>query len=65
MISSVKSSVRIIAEMRKKPHVTVAQLASMLGISQRVVRKNIAKLKGSCSIRRNGSDVNGEWEVRK
>lgn len=61
--SSVKSSVKIVQAMRKNPHVTVVELASMLGISERAVWKNIAKLKASGAIRRIGADVNGEWEV--
>ena len=63
--SSVKSSVRIVQAMREDAHITAAELASLLGITERAVYKNIAKLRDAGIIRRNGSDVAGEWEVLK
>ena len=63
--SSVKSSVKIVQAMRDNAHVTAAELASMLGISERGVYKNIAKLREAGIIRRNGSDIAGEWVVLK
>ena len=49
--------------MRDDAHITAAELASMLGISERAVYKNIAKLREAGIIRRKGSDIAGEWEV--
>ena len=46
--------------MRDNAHVTAAELASMLGISERGVYKNIAKLREAGIIRRNGSDIAGD-----
>ena len=63
--SSVKSSVKIVQAMRDNAKVTAAELASMLGITERAVYKNIAKLREAGIIRRNGSDIAGEWEVLK
>ena len=63
--SSVKSSVKIVQAMRDNANVTAAELASLLGISERAVYKNIAKLREAGIIRRNGSDIAGEWEVLK
>lgn len=63
--SSVKSSVKIVQTMRDNAHITAAELASMLGISERAVYKNIAKLREAGVIRRKGSDIAGEWEVIK
>ena len=51
--------------MRENAHITAAELASMLGITERAVYKNIAKLRDTGIIRRIGSDVAGEWEVLK
>ena len=65
MKSSVKSSVKIVQAMRDNAHVTAAELASMLGITERAVYKSIAKLRDAGIIRRKGSDVAGEWEVLK
>ena len=63
--SSVKSSVKIVQAMREDAHITAVELASMLGISERAIYKNIAKLRDAGIIRRKGSDVAGEWEVIK
>ncbi|MBO4670999.1 MAG: HTH domain-containing protein [Bacteroidales bacterium] len=56
---------KIVQAMRENAHITAAELASMLGITERAVYKNIAKLRDTGIIRRIGSDVAGEWEVLK
>ena len=61
--SSVKSSVRIVQAMRENPQVTAAELAVMIGISERAIWKNIAKLREKGVVRHKGSDSAGEWEV--
>lgn len=63
--SSVKSSVKIVQAMRGNTHITIKELVPMLGISERAIYKNIAKLREAGIIRRNGSDKDGEWEVLK
>ena len=63
--SSVKSSVKIVQAMRDNAHITAAELALMLGISERAIYKNIAKLRDAGIIRRKGSDIAGEREVLK
>lgn len=63
--SSVKSSVKIVQAMRENAHITAAELTLMLGISERAIYKNIAKLRDAGIIRRKGSDIAGEWEVLK
>jgi len=42
---------------------TIAELASELGISDRAVKKQIAKLKEQRLLRRIGPDKGGHWEV--
>ena len=62
--SSVRSSVKIQA-MRENPSITVKELSFMIGISERAIWKNIAKLRESGTIRHKGADSAGEWEVLK
>ena len=60
-----KSSVKIVHAMRKNSHITAVELAALIGISERAIWKNIAKLKAAGEILRVGSDVDGEWKVLK
>ncbi len=61
--SSVKSSDKILAAIRKNPEVTASNLAEMLGISQRAVEKQLASLKRAGKIVRIGSTKAGHWEI--
>jgi ATP-dependent DNA helicase RecG len=61
--SSQKSSQKIIALMRRDPAITIAELASRTGISDRAVKKQITKLKQQRLLRRSGPDKGGHWEV--
>ena len=63
--SSVRSSVKIVQAMRENPSITVKELSFMIGISERAIWKNIAKLRESGTIRHKGADSAGEWEVLK
>ena len=63
--SSGKSSEKIVQAMRDNSHVTAAELAIMIGVSERAIWKSIAKLKAAGVILRQGSDVDGEWVVLK
>ncbi len=44
-------------------HVTSGELASIVGISDRKIKANIAKLKAKGLIRRVGPDKGGHWEI--
>jgi len=44
--------------------ISAQQLAEIIGISQRKVEENIAKLKARGRLRRIGPDKGGHWEVR-
>jgi predicted HTH transcriptional regulator len=61
--SSQKSSQKIIELMRNNSRVTIAELARQLGVSDRTIKKQIAKLKEQKTIRRVGPDRGGRWEV--
>ena len=63
--SSVKSSVKIIELISSNKNITIPEIAIELGISQRGVEKQIAKLKNKNCIKRIGPDKGGYWEVIK
>ncbi|OPY88310.1 MAG: hypothetical protein A4E71_00521 [Smithella sp. PtaU1.Bin162] len=54
---------KIIAEMRKNPHVTAVELKGIIGISRKSVLENISKLKAKKIIDRKGPDKGGHWEI--
>ncbi len=60
---SQKSSQKVIEIMRNNPEVTIVELASQMGISDRAVKKQITRLKQQRLIRRVGPDKGGHWEV--
>ncbi|MBQ4439601.1 MAG: putative DNA binding domain-containing protein [Kiritimatiellae bacterium] len=60
---SQKSSQKIIATISDNTEITIRELASMLGISQRAVSKHISSLQTRGYLRRIGPDKGGHWEV--
>ena len=62
--SSVLTSDKILEEIKENPKITANQLASMLGITQRAVEKQLATLKEQGKIERIGSKRAGHWEVK-
>jgi len=63
--SSQKSSQKILELIQKNPFVTIKQLAETLGLSDRAIKKNLAKLKKEGKIKRIGPDKGGQWKVKK
>ena len=61
--SSLKSSLKIIELISINSKITIPEMASIIGISDRAIRKNINKLKKEGKIRRVGSDRAGHWEI--
>ena len=53
----------IIDCLRQDPHITGAQLAERVGISQRNIESNMQKLKKQGIVIRRGSTKSGFWEV--
>jgi ATP-dependent DNA helicase RecG len=47
----------------KTPDITVSEMAKILQISERAVKKNIAKFKSFGILSRIGSDKNGSWKI--
>ncbi len=58
-----KSREKIIAALKQAPHITMSDLAELIGISAKGVEKNIKILRDQGIIRRVGPDKGGHWEV--
>jgi ATP-dependent DNA helicase RecG len=61
--SSEKSSEKILRLLKAEPKLAAREIAGRLGITQRAVEKQIAKLKKEGRIRRIGPAKGGRWEV--
>jgi ATP-dependent DNA helicase RecG len=61
--SSEKSSEKILALLKSAPELAAREIADALGITQRAVEKQIAKLREEGRIRRIGPAKGGHWEV--
>ena len=51
--------------MSNKSKITIAELSEIIGITEKAVKKNIAKLKKEGKIERVGPDKGGYWKVKK
>jgi ATP-dependent DNA helicase RecG len=49
--------------MKVNPSITIPEIAVVIGISERGVKKQISKLKQNGIIKRIGPDKGGYWEV--
>jgi ATP-dependent DNA helicase RecG len=55
---------QILGYVAENPHITVANLSSIIGISIRKVEANMQKLKNKGLVERVGADKNGYWVVK-
>ena len=62
-VEAKKSSQKIIELMQSDPAITIADLASTIGVTDRAIKKQIETLKAQGRIRRIGPDKGGHWEV--
>lgn len=60
---SVKSSVKILALLKEDNYKTTKDLAEIIGISQRAVEKQLAKLQEQKKLDRIGPANGGYWQV--
>ncbi|NLD93754.1 MAG: winged helix-turn-helix transcriptional regulator [Fibrobacter sp.] len=60
-----ENQLKILNSMAENPHITIPELAIIVGISERKIRENIAKLKIKNHIERIGPDKGGHWKVIK
>jgi ATP-dependent DNA helicase RecG len=63
VISSEKSSEKILALLKGAPESAAGEIAVTLGTTRRAVEKQIAKLRKEGRIRRIGPARGGHWEV--
>ena len=61
--TSEETSSRVLALLKQAPSSSARQLAAQLGLSQRAVELQIAKLKSGKKLRRIGPNKGGYWEV--
>jgi ATP-dependent DNA helicase RecG len=54
---------KMIEHIARNPHVTIAEMAQTVDMSERKIKDNIAKLKTKNLIRRIGADKGGHWEI--
>lgn len=60
-----KSEAKVLDLLRKSPHITAAEIASEIGITDRAVRKIISSLKEQALVERVGSNKSGYWKVNR
>jgi ATP-dependent DNA helicase RecG len=58
-----KTSVKILDACRERDSITISELASLIGVTERSVERNIRKLQENKSIKRVGGRKEGRWEV--
>lgn len=61
--SSQKSSQKIIDLIQESPAITIAELANIIGVSDRAIKKQLERLKAKGNIMRVGPDKGGHWQV--
>ena len=61
--TSQKASQKIIELMKNDPMITIADLAQLIGITERAVKMQIKKMKARDQIQRVGPDKGGRWQV--
>ena len=59
-----KTENKIVHLIKNNPNITIKEIAEILGISDRAVKKWLQKLKKENKIKRIGPDKGGYWEVR-
>ena len=52
-------------QIKQNPRITIAQMAEALSVSDRMVKKHLAVLKGNGLVARIGSNKTGYWEIKK
>jgi ATP-dependent DNA helicase RecG len=60
---SERASVRILELVKANRVITIQELASIIGISNRSIERNIQKLQKENKLKRIGADFGGHWEV--
>lgn len=59
----VKTREKIREKIRENPRITTAELAILIGVSNKTIEWHIAKMKAEGSLKREGPDKGGYWKV--
>ncbi len=62
---SQKSSQKILQLLAKDPEMTIRELAQLLELGDRTIKKHLFNLKENGKLKRIGPDKGGHWEVVK
>lgn len=62
--TSEETSQRVLGLLKQSPFLSARQLANQLGLSQRAVELQLAKLKAGNKLKRVGPNKGGKWEVQ-
>ncbi|HHT67380.1 MAG TPA: winged helix-turn-helix transcriptional regulator [Erysipelotrichaceae bacterium] len=60
-----KSQIKVLAEIRNNPNITISQLAVVCNLGRTTIDRSISKLKEMGYIKRVGANKNGYWEIIK
>ena len=63
--ASGKTSEKILGLIGENPLITIAELALLIGVTERSIERNLKKLQQEQRLSRNGSAKGGCWEVIK
>lgn len=58
-----KTSVKILSAVSQNPDVTIPQLAQLIDVTSRSIKRNLKRLQEQDRIQRVGPDKGGKWEV--
>ena len=61
--TSGKTSEKILAALEEDGNLTIPELASLIGVTERSIERNIKKLQEQGRLRRVGPAKGGHWEV--
>ena len=61
--TSGRTSGKILAALARDVNLTIPELASLIGVTERSIERNIKKLQEQCRLRRVGPAKGGHWEI--
>jgi DeoR/GlpR family transcriptional regulator of sugar metabolism len=59
-----KTSGKILDALKQDEHLTIPELAALIGMTERSIERNIKKLQAPSRLRRIGPAKGGPWEIR-
>ena len=62
---SVQTSEKIIAQVCRNSHITISQLAAIIGVTERSIERNIQKLQQNGQLKRIDGRKGGHWQAEE